>query len=103
MNKVGDLCAKTGTYKDRTTGEEKSSWKNCGALFMRDDGSHVVKLESLPVGQFSGWLNVFEPREGNLGASARPNTTPTPPQQASARPGPPAVANGAFADDDIPF
>ena len=102
MNKIGDLCANMGKYKDRQTGEEKNSWKNCGALWQRDDGSQVVKMDMIPVG-FSGWLSVFEPREAGNRPQAPSNTRPAAPQQRSSALPPVPVNHGDFADDDIPF
>lgn len=59
MKKIGNLVASGGKYNKN--GQEKTRWLNCGALFVRDDGSMTAKLESLPLGKdFEGWLNVFE-------------------------------------------
>jgi len=99
MLKIGDLCASGGKYKDRDTGEEKTRWKNCGVLMQREDGSMVVKLESIPVGNWEGWLNVFSvdsaPKQQSPGPYRPPQRTEQHP--AGARP-----ATSPYSDD-IPF
>ena len=103
MKKLGDLCANMGKYRDRNTGEEKNRWKNCGVLFERDDGSRVVKLETLPVGEFSGWLAVFEPKPAQNQPEQRQNTRPTRNPEGSSGGSAAPRTHGDFQDDDLPF
>ena len=105
MPKIGDLMAVIGTYQLPQTGEEKTQWLKCGALFKKANGKMSVKLEALPVGQEGSglWLNVFESRGDQNPQRQGQNTRPTPPQQASAAQPPAPVTHSDFADDDIPF
>ena len=87
MKKVYDAVAVTGKYTDRQSGKEKSRYLNVGAVFVNDDGKYSLKLEALPVANFNGWINFFEPRERGEQK----------PEQSSA-----ATEEPAF-DDKIPF
>ena len=49
-----------GTYKDRKTGQEKTSWLTIGKVFQKDDGNLSLKLDSIPV-NFNGWVSFFDP------------------------------------------
>jgi hypothetical protein len=40
--------------------DSKTFWSKCGILLKKDDGKISLKLESLPVGEWDGWLSVFE-------------------------------------------
>jgi len=72
MKPIKQLKAKTGTYKDRQTGEEKNSYSRVGTLFQRDDGSFCVKIDSIPV-NFDGWVNAWDlPSEGARQAAQAP-------------------------------
>jgi hypothetical protein len=51
--------AVTGTYTDRQ-GNEKKRYVNVGTLFQYDDGGLTLKLESLPVSGWNGFLNFYE-------------------------------------------
>ena len=58
--KVADIVATTGTYKDRDTGEEKKRRQNCGVMLKDlETGYLTIKLEVIPIGEFSGFFNVF--------------------------------------------
>ena len=61
MKKTHDVVYAGEKYTDRE-GNEKTRYVNVGVAFTRDDGSMTLKLEAVPVG-FSGWLNLYEPRE----------------------------------------
>lgn len=64
MRKAYDLAAVTGEYT--SNGQTKKRYQNMGAVFRRDDGSLCMKVECVPVGPgWSGWVNMFEPRERN--------------------------------------
>ncbi|HEX7646351.1 MAG TPA: hypothetical protein VF450_02950 [Noviherbaspirillum sp.] len=97
MQKKFDLVFSGEKYKDRN-GDEKTRFVNVGAVFERDDGSLCAKLESIPVG-FTGWLNLFEPREREQqpqqqGQAARRDEPYT---------GKPRGGAEAMDEDDIPF
>lgn len=53
-----------GTYTDKKTGKEKTSWLTIGKVIQKDDGSLSLKLDSIPVA-FSGWINFFDPPSEN--------------------------------------
>jgi sulfur relay (sulfurtransferase) DsrC/TusE family protein len=89
MPKLYDLSAPNGTYVDRETGEEKTSWIRCGAVIEKANGKKAVKLEALPI-EFNGWLNCTEPR--------------SPVQQAAKSAGQPdPYAHPDDPNDSIPF
>lgn len=47
-------------------GEGKKFYHKVGALYQRDDGSEVIKINSIPVSpDWKGWLNLYEPRDLN--------------------------------------
>ena len=77
MKKTGDLMAANGSYTN-AEGEEKTRWIKVGALFQRDDGRMSIKLEALPVGEFNGWLSVFEPREKQPNQQTQQHNDPIP-------------------------
>ncbi|RBO91882.1 hypothetical protein [Pseudochrobactrum asaccharolyticum] len=39
--KIRDLLVKVGSYTDRNTGQEKSRWKNVGALMQNEENGEV--------------------------------------------------------------
>lgn len=51
--------AVTGTYTDRQ-GNEKKRYVNVGTLFQYEDGNLTLKLESLPVSGWNGFLSFYE-------------------------------------------
>lgn len=57
-----DLIAKSGTYKDQSTGEDKTRWVKCGVVMDTRQGGLAAKIESLPV-DWDGWLNFSEPKK----------------------------------------
>lgn len=67
-----ELVAEAGKYTDKE-GNEKKRWLKCGSILERDDGSLVVKLESLPVAGFTGWMNAWtpEPKDGKPAKPAK--------------------------------
>ena len=42
--------------------KEKTQWIKVGVL-LEKDGKMRIKLDSLPIGNWDGWLNVFEKSE----------------------------------------
>lgn len=84
---IYDVIAKGGEYKDRD-GNTKQRFHKCGVVFESDKGLSL-KLESLPLVGFDGWLSlkVPQPKTGSQPAPAR---APTP------------AAADDFGDD-IPF
>ena len=58
MKYYGDLVFSTGEYEK--DGEKKKRWSKAGAVFQRDDGRMSIKFEAMPVGDWSGWMNIFE-------------------------------------------
>jgi len=59
--KIGNVVAAGGKYIQG--GEEKTRWLRCGALLETDKGMRI-KLDSLPVGEWDGWLAVYPEDEG---------------------------------------
>jgi len=87
--KIYDVVAITGEYTN-AQGETKKRYLNCGAVFQTDKGMSL-KLEGLPVGEWNGWLSLYEPRQQS---NQRP-------QQQQSRSNDPF--GGGPVDDDIPF
>ena len=100
MKKKFDLVYSGEKYTDRD-GNEKTRFVNVGAVFERDDGTLCAKLESIPVG-FTGWLNLFEPRDEQR--QQRPQDRSTQLDQRGSQPytGKPRES-APVDDDDIPF
>ena len=48
--------------KYTSNGEEKTSWKQAGKLFIKEDGKMSIKIDMMPVGEFDGWFQVFDPK-----------------------------------------
>jgi hypothetical protein len=61
MKKVYDAVATTGKYQKN--GQEKNRYLTVGAVFVNDKGQYSLKLEALPLGDFNGWINFYEPKE----------------------------------------
>ena len=61
MKYYGDLVFSTGEYEK--DGEKKKRWSKAGAVFQGDDGRLSIKFEAMPVGDWSGWMNIFEKRD----------------------------------------
>jgi hypothetical protein len=55
-----DVVASTGTYTDKD-GNEKKRWQKCGVVMETKNGGLALKLEAIPVGEWSGWFNLWEP------------------------------------------
>ena len=88
MRQVKKLVATVGKYTDRN-GQEKNRYITCGKVFERDDGSRCHKIDSLPVGEWNGWLNEYDLDEDRQ-------------QQAPQQTAQPGQAAGQF-EADVPF
>jgi len=71
MKRIKRLVVPNGQYQK--DGQEKTSWLNIGHIL--SDGSKTkIKFDCLPVGEFDGWVQVFdiddEKRPGAAPASA---------------------------------
>ena len=82
MKRIKKLSVPNGTYQK--DGQEKTSWLNIGHI-LSDGQKTKIKLDSMPVGEFDGWVQVFDIDEDRAPASA------------------PAPAPAAKVDDDLPF
>lgn len=93
-----DAVATVGSYKDKTTGEEKKRYMNVGTVFESEDGRLSLKLETVPIGPgWSGYIQFFEPRSyQDAPAAARP-------VQRSLPPAPVADGQADDENDEIPF
>ena len=97
MKRHKKLVAVTGKYKGQD-GQEKNQYVNCGTLFQRDDGSLTIKLDSLPLGEFNGWINCYDLDEDRAENNAKGM------QQVAQDTGiAPSNGGGSFDDQDIPF
>lgn len=60
LKPMGDLKYKARTYVDKD-GKEKGVWVQIGTLFSSPHGSNMtIKLDTVPVGEFNGWVSVFK-------------------------------------------
>lgn len=60
MKKTHDLTATIGEYIDKETGEKKKRRVHCGIVLEDDHGRPVIKIESLPVTGWNGFLSMWE-------------------------------------------
>jgi hypothetical protein len=69
---IKKLVVPTGEYTDKNTGETKTSWLKIGVLQSDGNDKYKVKLDSIPVGDFNGWVECFdiEPRQGGQGGGS---------------------------------
>ena len=81
MKRTHILKVAGGTYEK--DGQEKTRWLTIGGL-LRDGEKTKIKLDTIPVGEFDGWVQCF-PVEDNPGHGA------------------PQVNAGQPFDDTIPF
>jgi hypothetical protein len=82
--KVFDAVVTVGEYADKKSGTVKKQYRTVGAVLQDEDGKMSLKLEMIPATGFNGWINFYEPRDGEQ------------------KPKPQAPANDGF-DDDINF
>ncbi len=82
MKRIKRLVVPSGTYvKD---GQEKTSWLNIGHILSDGAGKTKIKFDCLPVGEFDGWVQVFDVDDQAKPAQAAPVAAPA-------------------ADTDLPF
>jgi len=60
--KIYDAVAVTGEYKD-SQGQTRKAFKNVGSVLQDGEGRMSLKLETLPVGEWSGWVNFYPLKE----------------------------------------
>lgn len=96
MKPVKKAVVNTGKYT-AADGSEKNRYLTVGKLLQRDDGSQCLKLDSLPVGEFNGWINFYDLEEN------RPQQNAEGMEKVAKAMAAPVAAVPAFADDDIPF
>jgi len=60
--KIKDVVARGGEYQDRE-GNTKVRWINCGSMFKNSEGKVSIKIDSIPVGEWDGWLSLFDPKQ----------------------------------------
>jgi len=62
----GDLVFSTGEYEK--DGEKKKPWSKAGAVFKDSETGNIsIKFEAMPVGEWSGWMKVFNnSSDGNI-------------------------------------
>lgn len=61
MKKVYDAVVTVGEYVKN--GETKKQYRTVGAVLQGDDGRLSLKLEMVPLVNFSGWINFYEPKQ----------------------------------------
>lgn len=83
-----DGIVKTGTYKDKNTGEERTNWLKVGVVVETRNGGLALKVESLPP-QWDGWIQLATPKKKDEQAPTQENTQ--------------APAQSSMDDPDIPF
>jgi hypothetical protein len=71
-----EVITKNGTYKDKTTGEDKQSWLKVGVLMDTRNGGEAIKIDYLPP-NWDGWLSLREPRAKDAPQQA-PKQAPAP-------------------------
>ena len=67
MKRIKKLSVPNGTYQK--DGQEKTSWLNIGYI-LSDGQKTKIKLDSMPVGEFDGWVQVFDLDEDRAPAAA---------------------------------
>lgn len=71
LKPYADLKVRTREYTDKD-GKTKGVYEKVGTLFSSPHGSHMaIKLDTIPVGNWEGWLNVYKREE------AEQETVPT--------------------------
>ena len=100
MGKIYDVVYPESEYTDPETGQQKTRWKNCGAIIKSQAGKISLKLDSIPAnpkpnqdGQGGIWFQCMQPNVQNQGQQRA--AAPPPP--------PPATVSPPAPDDDIPW
>ena len=60
MKRTHNLKVANGTYQK--DGQEKTRWLTIGGM-LQGDGKMKLKLDTIPVGDFDGWVQVFPVEE----------------------------------------
>ena len=63
---------------EEVEGRDKPNYHNVGIVFIKDGGKMSVKLNTVPVGNFNGWLQVFDQKPKNEIPSRDVNTEKEP-------------------------
>ena len=58
MKKLGNAKVVTGKFTDKE-GKERNSYSIVGTGFQREDGSLAVKVDTMPIGEWDGWINIW--------------------------------------------
>ncbi len=95
MKRVKTLRAKTGTYKDKETGQDKNAYQTIGYALDGDKGK-MLKIDSIPV-NFDGWVYFGDLESKPAQQAAAPSQRQASSPQQHAQPG------ADFPEDDIPF
>lgn len=74
LKRTHHLKVPGGTYEQ--DGQEKTRWLTIGGL-LRDGDKTKIKLDTIPVGEFDGWVQCF-PVEDNPGHGAPQGKTNQP-------------------------
>lgn len=75
---IGDLCYSTGEYEK--DGEKKKRWSKAAAVFKNEEtGSVTYKFESLPAGEWSGWMRFFPDKRDKKSQDVAPSDVPDDP------------------------
>lgn len=61
-----------GTYTDKKTGQEKTSWLTIGKVIQKDNGNLTLKIDAIPVA-FDGWVQFFDPPTEGEYQESKPN------------------------------
>ena len=97
MKPYKKLVATVGTYQD-SQGNEKNRYIRVGTLFLREDNSVCMKLDSLPAGnEWQGWINAYDLDEDRAENNANGM------KQVKAAVAAPAAPAAPSFDDEIPF
>ncbi len=99
MPAIKKLMAANGNYQK--DGEEKTNWVRVGTMFKSTEGKFSIKIEALPIGEWDGWVQLFDFEEQRERSASDQNSAPNSnPHQAYAQ-APPADFDEF--DDSIPF
>jgi len=63
-------CFALTEYKDKQSGESRTSWSRCGVGFVNDDGSINVNLDCVPL---SGRMQLREPQDRDVERARTPD------------------------------
>jgi hypothetical protein len=90
--KIGNVVAANGSFIQ--DGVEKTRWIRCGVALQTDKGIRI-KLDAVPVGEWDGWLAIYEEEQGQSATR-----TEKPAQNRSESVDPDSIGD---PNNDIPF